>query len=59
MLTCHTPRGGSVITGTVIIRWNNPPRHLPIYTIILDTPLVDGRSMLDAAEHDLLVIPRI
>ena len=56
MITNSTPSGRAAVTGTVVFRWHGPPTQRPVYTIVLDRPLPDGRCMIDAAEHNLLIL---
>jgi hypothetical protein len=44
------------VTGTVVLRWHGSRRHRHVYTIVLDRPLPDGRCMIDAADHNLLIL---
>ena len=55
IISCATGGGGTV-TGTAVMRWHGPRGQEPIYTIVLDRPLPDGRCMIDAAEHHLLIL---
>jgi hypothetical protein len=56
MITNCTPGGRAAMTGTVVFRWHGPPKEGAIYTVVLDRPLPDGRCMIDAAEHNLLIL---
>ena len=47
--------GRGAVTGTVILRWH-VRRQGHVYTIVLDRPLPDGRCMIDAADHNLLIL---
>lgn len=56
MVTCYIPNCDSVVTGVVVFRRHGPPTHGPIYTVVLDAPLIDGRCMVEAGECHLLVL---
>jgi hypothetical protein len=56
MIISCTANGGGAVTGTAVMRWQGPRSQGPIYTIVLDRPLPDGRCLIDAAEHHLLIL---
>lgn len=56
MITNCTRGGRAAVTGTVVFRWQGPPNQGATYTIVLDRPLPGGRCMIDAPEHNLLIL---